>query len=379
MGDARKLIPLFGVVNLPEMEALAIEVLRSGRIAGGEYVSKFEDELGCLLNQKNVISTVDMTSAVFLALQLIGVKPGDEILTTAFACMATNAAIAQCGAIPVWVDVRVNSVEMDVEDVFRKITEKTKAVILYHVAGYPGPAEELSALCRKHLIPLIEDCDNALFAYRHGWMVGSHGDFAIYSFYPNRQINCAEGGALICKSEDMANEARKLRRFGIDPASFRNRIGEISPSADIPRIGWSLTMNNLNAALGYAQLKTVRDRTLKAQANAAILRRYIGDLDGLQIIHVDHGVMAAYWVFLILIDNREIVLERLKIRGINASSLHFRNDKYSGFRKSPFPDLLKNTEYLQEHILALPCGWWLNEADLVIIRDELVNTIIEFQ
>jgi len=369
-----KTIPLFGVVSLPEMDVAALEVLHSGRIASGEYVAKFEAGIGEMLSQRNVVSTVDMTSAIFLALHLAGVSKGDEVLTTAFACMSTNSAIAQCGAVPVWVDVKPQSIEIDLDDIIRKVGTKTKAVILYHVAGYPGPAKELAALCQEHGIALIEDCDNALFASRNAVPVGSHGDFAVYSFYPTRQINTTEGGALVCKSADMAARARKLRRFGIDPATFRNAKGEINPTSDIPEIGWAFTMNNLCAALGYAQLSTAQSRVLKAQNNATKLTQLVSELNGVRVVPVAYGSSPAYWVLLLFVANRDAVLTSMKQQGVMASSLHHRNDTYTGFHAGPSQHL-PNTTNLQDHVLAIPCGWWLVDEDLAIIAKTLVSAV----
>lgn len=369
-----KTIPLFGVVSLPEMDTAALEVLHSGRIASGEYVAKFEAGFGQIVSQPNVVSMVDMTSAIFLALHLAGVSKGDEVLTTAFACMSTNSAIAQCGALPVWVDVKPQSIEIDLDDLIGKISTKTKAVILYHVAGYPGPAEELAALCQERGIALIEDCDNALFASRNAVPVGSHGDFAVYSFYPTRQINTTEGGALVCKSADMAARARKLRRFGIDSTTFRNAIGEINPSSDIPEIGWAFTMNNLCAALGCAQLPTVHSRVLKTQKNAAKLMELVGNLKGVRVVPVAPRSIPAHWGLLLFVDKRDVVLASMKQQGILASCLHHRNDSYTGF--SAFVSTsLPNTTYLQNHILAIPCGWWLSDQDLVDISKALVSAV----
>ena len=125
-----KIFPLYGVVSTPEMEEIALNVLRSGRIAGGEWVEKFEQGLKGVVGLPHVVSTVDMTSALFLALHLAGVQEGDEVLTTAFACLSTNSAIAQLKAMPVWVDVSVGTVSMDVADLESKISKKTKAVVL---------------------------------------------------------------------------------------------------------------------------------------------------------------------------------------------------------------------------------------------------------
>jgi perosamine synthetase len=367
-----KTIPLFGVVSLPEMNAAALEVLHSGRIASGEYVSKFEVGFGQLIGQNNVVSMVDMTSAIFLALHMSGVSKGDEVLTTAFACMSTNAAIAQCGALPVWVDVKSHSIEIDLDDLISKVSIKTKAVILYHVAGYPGPAEELAALCKERGIAFIEDCDNALFASRNGVPVGSHGDFAVYSFYPTRQINTTEGGVLVCKRADMATRARKLRRFGIDSATFRNAVGEISPSSDIPEIGWAFTMNNLCAALGYAQFPTAQSRVLKTQNNAAKLMQLVGELKGVRVVPVELDSLPAYWVLLLFVDNRDAVLTSMKQQGVMASCLHHRNDTYTGFHADASHHL-PNTTYLQDHILAIPCGWWLVDGDLEAVANRLAS------
>jgi dTDP-4-amino-4,6-dideoxygalactose transaminase len=369
-----KTIPLFGVVSLPEMDTAALEVLHSGRIASGEYVAKFEAGFGQMVGQPNVVSMVDMTSAIFLALHLAGVSKGDEVLTTAFACMSTNSAIAQCGAVPVWVDVKPQSIEIDLDDLISKVSAKTKVVILYHVAGYPGPAKELAALCQERGVVLIEDCDNALFASRNGVPVGSYGDFAVYSFYPNRQINTTEGGALVCKSVDMATRARKLRRFGINFATFRNAVGEISASSDIPEIGWAFTMNNLCASLGYAQLTSAASRVAKARENVTILTQKISSLQRIKLVPIPSDTQPAYWVLLLLVDNRNAVLKSMRQQGIMTSCVHQRNDAYTGFHVCA-PSNLPNTDYLQDHILAIPCGWWLIDTELIAISDALHKAI----
>lgn len=365
-----KTIPLFGVVKLPEMEAAALEVLRSGRIANGEYVAKFEAGIGQIIGQPNVVSMVDMTSAIFLSLHLAGVSEGDEVLTTSFACMSTNSAIAQCGAVPVWVDVKPHSVEIDLEDLISKVSTKTTAVILYHVAGYPGPAQELAALCQERGLALIEDCDNALYASRDGAPVGSHGDFAVYSFYPTRQINTTEGGALVCKSADMAARARKLRRFGIDAAMFRKANGEINPSSDIPEIGWAFTMNNLCAALGCAQLPTAANRVAKTRKNVAKLVEKIAGFRGVQLVSVQPETEPAYWVLLLLVDNRDDVLAHMRQQGVMVSCVHQRNDVYTGFHVGSVCNL-PNTQYIQDCLLAIPCGWWLLDDDIGTIAAAL--------
>lgn len=354
------------------METAALQVMRSGRIASGEYVGKFEAGFGTLIGQTHVVTTVDMTSAIFMALHLSGVNVGDEVLTTAFACLSTNSAIAQKGAVPVWVDVKPHSVEIDLEDLAAKITPRTKAVLLYHVAGYPGPARELALLCKNHGLKLIEDCDNALLAERDAEQVGSHGDFAVYSFYPNRQINATDGGALVCKNPEHATRARRLRRFGIDATTFRTAEGEVNPASDILEIGWALTMSNLCTALACAQLPSVGERISKTRANAVKLRKLLANIPGLSAVPRGDTANPVYWGYLMFADDRDKLLTYLKTNGVMASMVHFRNDRYTGFNATNHSDL-PHTNYLMDHILAIPCGWWLSDSDLDYIGATLLQ------
>jgi len=375
VGRDRKSIPLFGVINLPEMEKVAVEVLKSGRIASGEYVSKFEDCLGQLLGQKNVVTTVDMTSAIYLALHLSGVKAGDEVITTAFACMATNSPIATIGAKPIWVDLEEHSACISVADFEASITPNTKAAILYHLAGYPGPARQISDICKKRGIKLIEDCDNALLAELDGDYVGCFGDFAIYSFYPNRQINATEGGALVCKDQNDANRARKLRRFGINSVTFRLGDGEINPASDIHEVGWSITLNNLCSALGAAQINSVNERLEKTRINAKYLIESLLNTPGVTILASAPNSLPAYWALLIQVEGRDSMLEALKSLGIGCSQLHQRNDAYSGFTGNARN--LPNTTRMQNSVLALPCGWWLSSEEVEFIASQVKQSLIK--
>ena len=373
--EIQKSIPLFGVVNLPEMEAVALEVLRSGRIANGEYVSKFEDGLSELLGQKNVVTTNDMTSAIFLALKLSGVKSGDEVITTAFACMATNSPIATIGAKPIWVDLEENSAYISIKDFEAAITPNTKAAILYHLAGYPGPARQIAEICSKHGIKLIEDCDNALMAEVDDQYVGSFGDFAIYSFYPNRQINTTEGGALICKDPKDASRARKLRRFGIDVSTFRTAEGEINPTSDIPEIGWPITLNNLCSAVGFAQIESVKLRLEKTRNNSYQLIKLLSDTQGFRILSSVDNSEPSFWALLIQFENRDQILSELKKNGVSCSILHQRNDSYSCFVESH--QNLPQTIKMQNSLIALPCGWWLNSEEIKYIACQVKKSLIK--
>lgn len=362
-------VSLFNAINTPEMEAAAIDVMRSGRIASGVHIAAFERGLSTLLKQENVVSTIDMSSAIQLALHLAGVRAGDDVLTSAFACMSTNSPIATLGARPIWVDMAANAAYVDAPDFEAAITPKTKAAILYHLAGYPSPAKEIAEICRRHNIVLIEDCDNALLAALDGKFTGGFGEFAVYSFYPNRQINATEGGALVCKDSAQAVRARKLRRFGIDASTFRASSGEINAASLIPEAGGSIGLNNLCAAIACAQLESVSARIESTRKNAAWLIEKLSAIPAVTLLNELPNSQSSYWVLLIKVKHRDEVLAQLKIQGVMASKLHQRNDIYTCFRPSSRD--LPNTTELQNTVIALPCGWWLTPHDL----EQIINAI----
>lgn len=367
-------LSLFGVVTTPEMEQTAIDVLRSGRVASGPYVEKFELNFSSLIGCVNAISINDMTNAIHIALRLAKVEIGDEVITTAFSCMASNSPIALCGATPIWVDFKANTVEVDPVLFEAAITPKTKAAIIYHVAGYPSPIDKIAAICKKYEIKLIEDCNNALLATLNDQYLGSFGDFSIFSFYPNRQINCTEGGMLICKNKDDYMLGKRLRRLGIDLSTFRNEFGEINPKVDIPVASSAMALNNLCSALGYSQLNDVQDRVEKSKKNAEYYKVALMTLPSVKVIPTLKNGISVFWTFLVQVDNRDEVILAMKNSGVNVSSLHQRNDIYSCFENES-PIVLPNTENIQKTILALPCGWWLSHEDLKNVVLQLKKAI----
>lgn len=355
-------IPLFGIYRDQRMDEIAVEVLRSGQIAAGNYVGRFAQGFGALTGQANVVTVNDMSSAIQIALHLSDVRPGDEVLTTSYACMSTNAPIAASGAVAKWVDVDPATGLMDPQALERAITPRSRAVVVYHLAGYPAEIGRIAEICRRHGLKLIEDCDNALLARVGDAQVGSFGDFAIFSFYPNRQINATEGGALCCRRVEDAERAIRLRRYGIDLQRFRDPLGEINPACDIAEVGWAATLNNLCSAIGFTQLEQVEQRIAAGRRVAARLRSELADIDGVEVVSPGDSALPSYWAFLIKLEQRDRALAALKEGGVQVSKLHHRTDLYSGFGTPPAD--LPDTQHFFERVLGLPCGWWLTEADV---------------
>lgn len=353
---------LFDCTIDPALVAGLDPIWASGRLAAGPAVPELESRISALVGGRPVVATSDMTQALATALRLAGAGPGDEVVTQALNCMSSNSAITMIGATPVWVDVDPDTASVDLDDLRACIGPRTRAVVIYHVAGYVGDLPALRRICDDAGVPLIEDGNNALGASAGNSPVGSVGDFAIFSFYANRQINAVEGGALVCRDEAAAAHARRLRRFGIEMASFRGPDGEIDPHADIPEIGYSASMSNLNAALACLQFECLSDRIERNRANAAYLGAALSGRPDLSFVREHAGTRGVFWVALVRSARRDALLADLKTRGVHASRLHQRNDVYSGFgaRRRDLP----GTTTLEHEMMALPCGWWLSPGDL---------------
>lgn len=365
-------LPLFGVYNSPQMESAAIEVLRSGAIASGQNTAKFEMKFGELIGQRNIVATNDVSNAILIALRLAGIGPGDTVLATPFSCMSTNSPIAMIGAKPAWVDTDPLTATIDLDSLNRAASKSCKALILYHVSGYPGPLAEVQAICRDRGLMLIEDCDNALLAKYDGSNVGSWGDFSVYSFYPNRQINTTEGGALACRDAEIAERGARLRRYGINSKEFRTPDGEINPESDIPEIGWPALLNNLCSAIGLSQIASVSDRIERARS---IARRYSRAFStGGVVVPVSplRSSEPSYWTYLIRSSQSDRLLRHLKGRGVGCSRLHYLTNRYSGFGTAT--DDLPGSIELMNTIVAIPCGWWLSDSDV----DFIIESVLDF-
>ncbi len=366
-------ISLFNAYQSPATEAAALAVLRSGQIAAGPLVAEFQQAIGAWLHQPHLVTTNDMSSAMLLALHLAGVRSGDEVLSSAYTCMSSVAPIANLGARPRWVDVEPTTGLMDPAALESRISPRTKACVVYHAAGYPARVEEIAALCRRHHIALIEDCNTAMGATLDGQPLGQHGQSAVFSFYPNRQINAADGGALALRDGETASRAQSLRRFGIAISGFRDALGEINPASDIPEVGWSAAMSQLNSALGLAQLPGLSQRLAKTQQNAHWLLSQFDALEGLRGVKTTSSAQAAYWGLLVLVDQRDDVLAHLKRSGIQASKLHHRLDTYSGLKADPIE--LPGMSAFLHRVIALPCGDWLNEAALQRVAETTIEAV----
>ncbi|MDF2496165.1 DegT/DnrJ/EryC1/StrS family aminotransferase [Sphingomonas sp.] len=365
-------VPLFDC-RLPDSAlATLADPFRLGQLAAGPAVGQLEQAIAARYPGRHAVSVGDMTHALVMALRLAGVRRGDEVLSLAFNCMSSNSAIAMAGATVAWVDVDPATATFDIDQARGRITARTKAVVAYHVSGYPADLAALRALCDEYGLPLIEDANNAFGAAIDGHEVGMVGDFAIFSLYANRQINAIDGGIVLCAHAEDADQARRLRRFGIDTARFRDGDGEIDPALDVPEIGTSSSLDNVRATIALASIADVDARIARSRRNAASLAGVTRDLP-LTPITALPGAEPVHWTWLIRLADRDAVMRRLKARGVLCSKLHYPNHHYTGFHAPPSD--LPGTMTLQNEMLAIPCGWWLDEAAIATLAATIAETV----
>ena len=356
-----------------------LELFQSGNIASGKEVSILENNLKDYFQCDDAITFSDMTSAIFSLFKAIEIGQDDEVLCSSYNCLSSTSAISLVGAKAVWVDLCNDYPSMSIEDCKSKITSKTKAILLYHIAGYPSDIEEFRTLCEDRDIILIEDLNNSFGATWNSKLVGSVGDFTILSFYPNRQISSIEGAAILVKNKASSNRLKALRKYGIEQDSFRNSIGEINPDSDVKKSSFNFSLSNVNACLVNQSIKNHSQRINSVIQNAAFLNKELCESDKISIVKVPDNIKPVYWGFFIKVLNSTEIIKSLKNEKIHATKLHFPNHHYSIFKSSkPSEGSLINTQKFYNEVICLPCGWWLDINDMtrvVHVMKKLITSI----
>lgn len=357
-------------------------VFSSGFINEGEQVIQLERELTAFLNVQNLILVNSCTSALSMALRIIGVGVGDEVITTAMTCVATNTPIINSGATLVWADIDPDTGMIDVEDVESLITTKTKAIMIVDWAGTPSDLSGFERLSRQYGIPVIQDAAHAFGALYEGISVAKFADFTCFSFQAIKHFTTGDGGALICRNADDYALAKKLKWFGYDRDSVKDSKGEWKGQkwdADIlpSEVGYKFNMNNMSAAVGLANLPKMAGVLESHRKNAAQLTSMLSNHPKISLLKVDPRAVSSFWVYTLRLNvieqERDLIIAKLNERGIGAGLVHLPNDRYSAF--SQFKRELQNTNLFSSSQISLPCGWWLNSADIRYIAQALIDEL----
>jgi perosamine synthetase len=364
---AHSSISLFKVFVADNAAAALESVLHSGQLANGSRVKAFEIALTAWLDTPRVVAVSDASAAIIMALTLAGVGPGDEVITSPIACAATLMPIKNLFAKPIWCDIDPLTGMMTPDKIEALITEKTRAILLYHWSGDVADTASIMAIAKWHGIKVIEDANAALGARYQNKRLGGVADFTVYSFYATKHITSGgEGAALLAANPADMDAVHLLRRFGIDTQSFRLANNDLNPLFDIPAAGFNFPMNEIAATIGLEGLKHADTIVTRHRENGLFYESALKGIAGITQLRRRTDCVSAYWTYSMLAEGRDELIRKLTSRGIGAQRLHMRHDQYSCFGNTAREALPGVTRFDGENI-SIPCGWWVNDENRITI------------
>lgn len=343
--------------ELPELNT----ILHSGALAYGKWGKLFEKELRDFVGVENLLTTNTYASAIQVALTVLNLQPGDEVITSPVSCLASNQPLRTCGLKIVWADVDPLTGTLEPESVRQKITSKTRLIFHNHFCGYTGYVDEINTIGKKFGIPVIDDCVEAFGSKYKGNYTGNLGtDITIFSFQTVRLPNTIDGGAIVFTDKDLYGKALLTRDFGIRRAIFRDENNEISDACDISLPGYGATMSDVNSYMGCCQMKDVVRLLERQRENAKNWDKIIErEYPSFCKLNKRDWITPNYWVYGFLCDNKIEVMLRFRHNGYYASGVHLNNNCYSVFGDIK---ILPGVSDFMKRFVAIPCGWWLNFA-----------------
>lgn len=380
-----KEIPLFKVHVSEESIKKTEQVLRSGFIGQGPVVEEFESYLRELFHWDYILTLNSATSAEHLALHMLknkgksvansswpGIEPGDEILATPLTCTASNWPILANGFKIKWVDIDPTTLNMDLDDLARKIGPKTKAIMIVHWGGYPNDLDKLREIQEKaeslygFKPAIIEDCAHAMGSKYKNKLIGTHGNICTFSLQAIKHVTSGDGGLLMLPHNELYRRGKLLRWYGIDRESNRK---DFRCEADIPEWGFKFHMNDINAAIGLGNFKMIHEITGKHRDNASYYDNSLSGLDGITLLERQEGFDSSFWIYSILVERRDDFQRWMKERGIATSQVHERNDIHSCVRE--YRTILPNLDSTIKRISSIPVGWWVSEEEREWIKESI--------
>lgn len=372
-------IPLFNL-NFDGKEAqAAYDTIQSGWISTGPKCEELEKMFVDMFRVSYAVSMSNCTDALHLCCLVCGVGPGDEVLCPSLTFAASANCIRYAGATPIFCDiVGPDHINIDPKEIEKKITPKTKAILVVHMAGFPCQMDEIMAIAQKHSLKVIEDaCHGPLSEYK-GKKLGTIGDCAAFSFFSNKNISTGEGGMFISNNKELADKARLLRSHGMTTMSYQ-RAGGHATAYDIVELGYNFRLDDIHAAIAIEQLKKLPG---DLEARLAVRARYVERLSKIANIIVpfaDNTEFVSNYIMPIVIKNgtvedRDKIREAIHSAGIQTSVHYPAIHRFSIYKE--YGAVLPQTEYVTDHEITLPmyAALTMEQVDLICETvDKVIN------
>ncbi len=366
-------VPMAKPYHSRAIEEAVLTVLRSGMLIQGRVVEDFEARLAAYLGCKHVVAVSSGTAALHLAFLALGVKPGDEVITTPFSFAATANAIAFCGATPVFADIDPRTFNLDPASVEERITARTVGVEPVHLYGQPAEMDAILAVARKHGLFVVEDAAQAIGAEYRGRKIGTIGDATCFSTYSTKNLHTMEGGLVATDNDEVAARVRRLRNVGQDGKYYHTMIG------------YNYRMTEVAAAIGREQVRLIDEFTRIRRANAAYLTEAISSMRvaGVTPPYVLPHVTHVFHQYTVLLDpeeagrSREDVAAAMRAAGVE-TGVHYPRPIYaqpcyaSTMRAIPACPV---TERTYQRVLSLPVHSGLSHDDLEHVASALGRAV----
>lgn len=354
-------------------------VLKTPSLSLGPKLPAFEAQIARYIGAKHAVAVNSGTSGLHLCVRSLGIKDGDEVITTPFSFVASANCILFERATPVFVDIDPSTLNIDTKKIEDKITPKTKALLIVHVFGYPAQMDEILAIAKKHNLKVIEDACEALGAEFGGRKVGAVGDCGVFAFYPNKQITTGEGGIIVTNNDLIDNLCRSMRNQGRDPNSAWLEHREI---------GFNYRLSDINCALGIAQLQRIEEILKKRNAIALLYWQRLKDSKFLELLCEDNSnAIRSWFVYVIRLnkkfsrEDRDVVIAKLRKQGIECGiyfpCIHlqpFYANKF-GYKRGDFPV----AESVSDRAIALPFYNKLKEEEIDYVCDNLKDIVTKLK
>ena len=387
------MLPLFKVFMSEDVIKPVNEVLMSGYVTQGKQVEKYETALKEFLGNPFLLTLNSATAGLTLATRLLKNKdesfdwPGfdnssDIVLTPALTCFATTAAVLSNNVKIRWLDVDLETANICLEDVKRKLNEHTKIIYLVHWGGMPVDLDALDKICEEHKIRhgfkpmVVEDCAHAFGAEFGGKKLSNHGNICVYSTQAIKHLTTGDGGIITFPYESLYNRCKLLRWYGIDREKRNYKGKDFRLENDIMEWGYKFHMNDINATLGLYNLHHMARLLKKNRENGKYFDEHLEDVDGIKLLKNDQRFKSAYWLYTIRVLNgkKQEFMEKMKEAGIMTSQVHNRNDINSCVKD--FQEGLPNLDILEKELVCIPVGWWLEEKELKYIVKKIQELML---
>jgi dTDP-4-amino-4,6-dideoxygalactose transaminase len=354
-------------------ERAVLDVLRSGWISAGEVTQAFERELGEFVGAGHVVAVANGTAALHLAMVALGLGPGDEVLVPSLTFVATVNAIRYTGATPVFVDiVSLDEWVMSPEAVERQITPRTRAIVPMHYAGFPCDMTAIMEIAGKHGLVVVEDAAHGPGSWLGQRHLGTIGDIGCFSFFANKNLTTAEGGAAVTNDPRLAQTMRHLRSHGMTTMSWERHRGHAF-QYDVVALGFNYRFDDMRAALGRVQLrKLLHNNAKRAEARARYVE-LLSSLPALRLPFRERQGRLSHHLFPVLLDDRIDrldLMKRLRACGVQ-TSVHYPPAHLMSIHRDLQPGALSYTETVGKQALTLPLHPRLSSDDIAYVADTL--------